>query len=139
MTPQFAAGMVAFVGICLLAGWFTGFRNRSYVGWLGLTFLALAGSVMAGAKAKEAKDLAMASPGLATAAKVLLLSAVIAFLLSAVSAIRETVRRLRQIKEGHDAAAEGLLELMRAAREREAETKKQPEGGGTSSPGDDTG
>jgi hypothetical protein len=137
MTPQFAAGMVAFVGICLLAGWFTGFRNRSYVGWLGLAFIALAGSVMAGAKAKEAKDLAMASPGLATAAKALLLAAVIAFLLSAVSAIRETARRLRQIKESHEAAAEGLLELMRAARERKVE--KQPESGGTSSPGDDTG
>jgi hypothetical protein len=137
MTPQFAAGMVAFVGICLLAGWFTGFRNRSYVGWLGLAFLVLAGSVMAGAKAKEAQDLAMASPGLAIAAKALLFAAVVAFLLSAVSAIRETARRLRQIKESHDAAAEGLLELMRAAREREAE--KQTEGGGTSSPGDDTG
>ena len=137
MTPQLAAGMVAFVGICLLAGWFTGFRNRSYVGWLGVAFLLLAGSVMAGAKAKEAKDLAMASSGLATAAKALLFAAAVAFLLSAVSAVRETARRLRQIQEGHEAAAEGLLELMRAAREREAE--KQPESDGTSSPGDGTG
>ena len=136
MSPQLAAGLVAFVGICLLAGWFTGFRNRSYVGWLGVAFLVLAGSVLAGAKAKEAADLAMASPGLAAAAKVLLLAAVGAFLLSAVSAVGETLRRLRQIKESHEAAAEGLLELMRAARERGAE--KPVEESGPAPSGDDT-
>jgi uncharacterized membrane protein YhaH (DUF805 family) len=137
MTPQLAAGMVAFVGVCLLAGWFTGFRNRSYVGWLGLAFVILAASVMAGAKAKEAKDLGLASAGLATTAKALLLVTAAAFLVSAVSAIQETVRRLREIKQSHEAAAEGFLELMRAAREKEAE---QPsEGGDTPSPPSDAG
>jgi uncharacterized membrane protein YhaH (DUF805 family) len=136
MTPEFAAGLVAFVGICLLAGWVTGFRNRSYVGWLGLAFVALAGSVLAAARAKEAKDLGTASPALATGAKILLLATVVAFLLSAVSAIRETARRLREIKQSHEAAAEGLLELVRAVREKG--TEKQTEESRPASSDEDT-
>lgn len=135
MTPQFAAGLVALVGICLLAGWLSGLRNRSYVGWLGLAFLALAGAVMAGAEAKEARDLAARSSMLGFAAKGLLFAAAAAFLLATVAAVRETTRRLRQIKEDHDAAAEGLLELVRAARERE--TGKEPEAGDSSASGED--
>jgi MFS family permease len=136
MSPQLAAGLVAFVGICLLAGWFTGFKNRSSVGWLGLAFLGLAGFLMALGKAREAQELGRAAPAMAALARALLIVGVAALLLSAVSAVRETARRLREIKESHEAAAEGLLEVMRAARERENGT--QAEEGDASPSGDDT-
>ncbi len=117
ITAQFAAGLVGFLGLCLLAGWVTGFRNRSYVGWLGLAFVALAGFLAAAGKAREAKELGGSAPAMAMAGKALLVVFAIALVLSAIAAIRETSRRLREIKEGHLAAAEGLLEMMRAGQE----------------------
>lgn len=136
MTPQLAAGLTAFVGICLLAGWASGFRNRSYVGWLGIAFLALAGWVMVAAKAKEAKDLHLASPGLLVAANVFLLCGAGAFLLAAASAVRETARRLREMRQSHDEAAQGLLEFVRASHERGEDAP--PEESGSAGPDDDT-
>jgi len=136
MTPQLAAGLTAFVGICLIAGWVTGFRNRSYVGLLGLAFVVLAGFPIALAKAGEAHDLGLSGSGLRLTAWVLLLVSVGAFLLAAIAAVRETARRLREVRESHEEAAQGLLELVRASREREEET--QPEGGGAAGSDNDT-
>lgn len=134
ITPQFAAGLIAFVGICLLAGWITGFRNRSYVGWLGLAFVGLAGFLAAAGKVREAKELGGSNPGMAALAKLLVVVWVGALVLSAVSAVRETARRLREIKESHQAAAEGLLELMRASQEQESDAPAEESG---TSPSDD--
>ena len=120
MSPQVAAGLTAFVGICLIAGWITGFRNRAYVGWLGLAFLALAAFLLVLGKHKEAQETGAADPRLATAVKVLLLVWVAAFVLSMVAAVRETSRRLKELRASHETAAEGLLEIMQASREHEA-------------------
>ena len=136
MTPQVAAGLTAFLGICLLAGWVTGFRNRSYVGWLGLAFVGLAGFLVAVGKVREAHELGGTNRAMAMLPWALLVVWVAALLLSALSAVRETARRLREIRESHEAAAEGLLEVMRASQEREAGA--EPEDGSASPPGDDT-
>jgi ABC-type Fe3+ transport system permease subunit len=136
MTPQLAAGLTAFVGICLLAGWVTGFRNRSYVGLLGLAFIGLSGFLLAAARARAAQEIGRPEPAMATLARVLLFVWLAALLLSAVSAVREAARRLREVRESHEEAAQGLLELVRASRERGEET--QPEGGGAAGSDNDT-
>ncbi len=137
MTPQAAAGLIVFVGLCLLAGWVTGFRNRSYVGWLGLAFIALAGFLAAIGQVKAAKSVGGSNPGMATIAWVLLVVWVGALILSAVSALRETARRLREVRASHEEAAEGLLELMRASQEQQSKTvnaARTPELGGAEDP-----
>jgi ABC-type Fe3+ transport system permease subunit len=136
MTPQLAAGLTAFVGICLLAGWVTGFRNRSYVGWLGLAFIGLSGFLLAAGRAHAAQEMARPEPAMATLARALLFIWIAALLLSAVSAVRETARRLREIRESHEEAAQGMLELVRASRERAEEA--QPEAGRAAGSDDDT-
>lgn len=123
MSPQTAAALTAFVGICLLAGWLSGFRHRSYVGWLGLAFLALGGFLLALAKQKEAQEMGAADPRWAIAMKVLLFVWLAAFLIALVSAVRETFRRLRELRESHQAAAEGLLEMLRASREADEQSE----------------
>jgi hypothetical protein len=136
MTPQFAAGLTAFVGICLLAGWVSGFRNRSYVGWLGLAFLGLSGFLLAAARARAAQEMGHPEPGMAAVGKALLLLWIVALLLSALSAVRETARRLREVRASQEEAAQGLLELVRASRQRGEEA--QPEAGGAAGSDDDT-
>jgi hypothetical protein len=136
MSPQFAAGLTAFVGLCLVAGWATGFRNRSYVGWLGLAFLLLAGSLMSAAKAGEARELGADAPALGLLAKVLFGACFVAFLLAALAAVRETARRLQELRLHHEEAAEAMLEIFRASQARErAESAEGEPGGERSSEG----
>lgn len=125
MTPQFAAGLTAFVGLCLIAGWISGFRNRSYVGWLGFAFLALSGFLLALSKVREAQTFGATNPSMGLLARVLFVVWMGAFVLALVSAVRETSRRLRELRASHEAAAEGLLEIMRARQEKEGEAAPQ--------------
>ena len=121
MTPQFAAGLTGFVGICLIAGWISGFRNRSYVGWLGLAFLALSGFLVALGKVREAQEFGASNPRLGLVAKALFVVWVGAFVLALVAALRETSRRLKDLRTSHEAEAEGFLEIVRATQEKEGE------------------
>jgi hypothetical protein len=136
MTPELAAGLTAFVGLCLLAGWVTGFRHRAYVGWLGLAFCVLAGFLLALGRVREAEAIGGSDPRMAMLVKVLLFVWVGALLLAAGTAVAETLRRLRELRNGHQEAAEALLEMVRARREqREEPDGEAPEGG--ESPGED--
>ncbi len=121
MSPQLAAGLTAFVGVCLLAGWITGFRNRAYVGWLGLAFLALAGFLLALGTLRETEGLGGSDPRMRLLVKVLLVVWVGALLLSAAAAVRETLRRLTELRASHEAAAEAFLEMTRVSRAEESE------------------
>ena len=125
MSPQLAAGLTAFVGACLLAGWVTGFRHQAYVGWLGLAFLALAGFLLALGRLREAEALGGSDPRMATLVKVLLFVWVGALLLSAAAAVGETARRLRELRASHEAAREAFLEMARARRERAEEPEEE--------------
>lgn len=119
MSPELAAGLTGFVGLCLAAGWVTGFRNRAYVGLLGLAFLLLAGSLFAAGRVEEIQPEETEANLYRLAAVGLLLTSAAAFALAAVSAVRETLRRLRELREEHEAAAEAMLEMFRARREQE--------------------
>ena len=131
MTPQLAAGLTAFVGLCLLAGWVTGYRHRAYVGWLGLAFFALAGFLLALGRVRDVEAIGGSDPRMAILVKVLLLVWVGALLLAAGTAVAETLRRLRELREGHQEAAEALLEMVRVTRERreKSEEGESPEEG----------
>ncbi|HUU53389.1 MAG TPA: hypothetical protein VMY87_00585 [Armatimonadota bacterium] len=131
MSPQLAAGLTAFVGACLLAGWVTGFRHRAYVGWLGLAFLVLAGFLLALGSLREAEALGGSDPRMATLVKVLLFVWVGALLLSAAAAVGETARRLRELRASHETAREAFLEMARARREG----AEEPEEEGADRPG----
>ncbi len=138
MSPQTAAALTGFLGVCLLAGWLAGFRNRSYVGWLGLAFVALGGFLLALAEQKEAREMGAADPRLTVLIKVLLFVWLGAFLLSLIAAVRETVRRLRELRESHQAAADGLLEMLRASREADEQSQSAgAEDEGEGPPGED--
>jgi hypothetical protein len=127
MTPQFASGLTLFIGLCLIAGWATGFRNRAYVGLLGLAFLGLAGFLLAVNKVQEAKGLNAPHEPMAMLARALLVLWVALLLVAFLSAIRETGRRLRDIREGHQASAEALLEMMKMSQARKQEqTEEDP-------------
>ena len=129
MSPQLAAGLTAFVGGCLVAGWATGFRHRAYVGWLGLAFLALAGLLLALGRVREAEGIGGSDPRMAMLVKALLFVWVAALLLAAGTAVAETLRRLRELRNGHQEAAEALLEMVRARREREESEGEAPDAG----------
>ena len=135
MTPQLAAGLTAFVGLCLLAGWVTGFRHRAYVGWLGLAFCVLAGFLLALGRVREAEEIGGSDPRMAMLVKVLLFVWVAALMLAAGTAVAETLRRLRELRNGHQEAAEALVEMVRARRELEESEGEAPDGG--ESPGED--
>jgi hypothetical protein len=125
---QLIAGLSAFAGLCLVAGWVSAFRNRAYVGWLGLAFLALSGWLWFGGAAHEARDLGLTpAPYLSVLAKALFAASVLSFLIALAAAVQETRRRLRQMKEAHEASVEAMLAMMRAREEREeGDETRQP-------------
>jgi hypothetical protein len=126
MSPQLAAGITAFAGVCLVAGWISAFRNRAYVGWLGLAFLALSGSLWCAGAAREAQELgASAPPHLSLLAKLLVAGSVASFLIALAAAVQETRRRLREMREAHEASVEAMLAMMRAQRQREERDETQ--------------
>jgi hypothetical protein len=122
MSPELVAGLTAFAGACLLAGWVSGFRNRAYVGWLGLAFLMLSGSLWCARSAREAQEAGLGSPDMSLLTRVLLVVSVAAFLFALVAAIQETRRRLRKIKEDHEDSVEAMLTLLQASRERDEDS-----------------
>jgi len=131
MNPRLAASLTTIVGLSMLAGWLSAFRNRAYLGWLGLAFMSMSGYLMAYDRAQSAKAFGLPTGGPALAQKICLLVALIGFLCSLVAAVRETRRRIREIHEGHRAAEEALFEMMKASAEQEARAeseKPSPEG-----------
>jgi len=128
MNPRLAAGLTTIVGLSMLAGWLSAFRNRGYLGWLGLAFMSMSGYLFAYDKAQSAKAFNLPTDGALLAQKACLVIAFVAFVCSAVAAVRETKRRIREIQEGHREAEEALFEMMKASAEQEAraESKEPP-------------
>jgi hypothetical protein len=130
MSPQFAAGLTAFAGLCMVAGWFAAFRNRSYLGLLGLAFLTLSSFLWVGGKAQ---DLGVHKHQMLLLARVLFAVCLLFFLLAGLAALRETARRMRDIRDSYRAAEEAMLEIMQASREKES--KPDAETAGADDPG----
>ena len=120
MTPRLAASLTTIVGLSMLAGWLSAFRNRAYLGWLGLAFLAVSGYLMAYDAARNAMTYSLPVGLAALVQKVCLLVCAVSFLLAIVAAVRETKRRIKEIREGHQAAEEALLEMLKSSAAREA-------------------
>lgn len=129
LTPRLAASLTIVVGLSMLAGWVTAFRNRAYLGWLGLAFLAVSGYLLAVDRVRVAQEMGLAHAGAAVAATAFLVVCIVAFLLAVVAAAQETVRRIREIREGHRAAEEALLAMMQGNLEREEQAERKPEAG----------
>ncbi len=116
MSSDLAAALTGFVGLCLIAGWLSGFRNRGYLGWLGLAFVCLAGAIWASGEAELAREMGAAANRPMRLGQVLLGVCVVAFVLAVLSAVQETQRRVREIRARHEAAEEALIEMLRAQR-----------------------
>jgi uncharacterized membrane protein YcjF (UPF0283 family) len=54
------------------------------------------------------------------AAQALLVVCIVCFVLAAVMAVQESIRRLHELRERHQAAEEALLAMVQASREKEA-------------------
>ena len=124
MSPQLAAALTAIVGICMVAGWITAFRNRAYLGLLGLAFLALSGCLWTLDKARGAGGPEVSDPQMLLVARGMLVACLAFFLLAAVAAVRETARRLREIRAGYREAEEAVLEMVKASLEKEADSER---------------
>lgn len=109
----------------MLAGWLSAFRHRAYLGWLGLAFLTLSGSILVHDKVKVAQELGAAATQMRLAAQALLVVCAVCFVLAAVMAVQESVRRLRELKERHRSAEEALVAMMQASREKEARAEAE--------------
>lgn len=125
MSPQLAASLTALVGVSMVAGWLSAFRNRAYLGWLGFAFLTFSASLLAAARASQDQALGMANPHMALLAKVLLGACALCFLLALVAAAQETSRRLQDIRTRHQAAEEALLAMMQAQQRRDGPDSAQ--------------
>lgn len=119
MSPQLAAGITGVIGLCMVAGWMSAFRNRAYLGLLGLSFLALSGFFLSAGRVRAAQELSIDAPGMLLLARTLLVACLVFFLLAAAAAARETARRLREIRTSHREAEEAMLEMFKAAAEKE--------------------
>jgi hypothetical protein len=120
MDPRLAAGLTTIVGLSMLAGWLSAFRNRGYLGWLGLAFMSMSGYLFAYDRAHAASAFSLPAGGAVLAQKACLAIAFIAFACAVVAAARETKRRIREIQESHRAAEEALFEMMKASAEQDA-------------------
>lgn len=109
----------------MLAGWLSAFRHRAYLGWLGLAFLTLSGSILAQDKVKVALELGAAAPQMRLAAQALLVVCAVCFVLAAVMAVQESVRRLHELKERHRSAEEALMAMVKVSREKEARAEAE--------------
>ncbi|MDH4178949.1 MAG: hypothetical protein OEV33_00445 [Armatimonadota bacterium] len=126
MSPQLAAGLTALVGICMVAGWVTAFRNRAYLGLLGLAFLALSGFLWTGGKARVAGEMELGDPQMLLLARALLAACLVLFLLAALAAARETTRRVHEIRSGYREAEGAMLEMVKASLEKEKKAEAEP-------------
>ena len=125
MTPRLAASLTTIVGLSMLAGWLSAFRNRAYLGWLGLAFMSMSGYLLAYDRAQSARAFNLPIDSAILAQKVCLVIAVLAFFLSLIAAARETVRRVREIQASNREAEEAMLEMMKASLEHEARAEQE--------------
>jgi hypothetical protein len=112
-----AGGLALIAGLSLVAGFITQFRQRGYVGWLGLCFLFLAGAGFSSEPYPVLRNYLMVFAG-------------ICFLFSFVSAILHTRARLREIRErylAHEAQMLASLEVELERRKQEIKTEHEHE------------
>jgi hypothetical protein len=112
-------------GLSMLAGWWVAFRNRPYLGLLGLSFLSLAGYVMAREAVAQAVASLTPNPLMGWVEIAALVICVMLFAAATVAAVKESQRRMREVREHFRAVEEGLMAMLEEERRR----KQNKDGG----------
>jgi len=113
-----AAVVVAFLGLCFLAGFFKALRERIYLGLLGLSFFALAGAILVPAPALNWLKWAL-----------LALTAVL-FVAAAVFAVARTLSQMRLIQEQRKGLEREMWEYLEQLERQTAEQESEDVAGG---------
>lgn len=109
---RIAASFCIMVGLSLLAGFITQFRQRGYLGWLGLCFLALAAAgFMSLREYPTGRNIALGIAG-------------VLFVFAFISAALQTRQRLAEIRRHQEALEAQMIAMMEAQREKERREKR---------------
>jgi len=115
-----SGGFCIIVGLSLIVGFLRQFRERGYVGWLGLCFMALAGAAFISSRMHEAMRLQQKA--LAAAAmqqrNIVMAVAGILFVISFISAVQQTRQRIADIKRRQESIEEQMLAMLEVEREK---------------------
>lgn len=113
-----AAVVVAFLGLCFLAGAFKNLRERIYLGLLGLSFLAFAGALL------------VPSPELKWLKWGLLALTAVLFVGAAVFAVARTLSQVRLIQQRRAGLEREMWEYLRQLEQKAAEQESEEAAGG---------
>lgn len=109
---RIAASFCLMVGLSLIVGFVSQFRERLYVAWLGLCFLTLAYSAYVSQTNIPTRNIGLAIAG-------------VFFLFSAVSAVQQTRRQLAAIRRRQDGMVEQMMAILEIERERHLKGEQQ--------------
>ena len=100
-----AGGFALIIGLSLVAGFITQFRERGYVGWLGGSFLFLAAAGFIWADSPFLRGYLLGGAGLA-------------FFCALISAVLHTRERLREISDRQQAFEAQMLAILEVEKEK---------------------
>jgi|GEM_PF-4610228 len=110
-----AGGFALIIGLALVAGYITQFRERGYVGWLGASFLCLAAAGFIWENSPSLRGYLLSAAGLA-------------FLCALVSAVLQTREKLREIgdrQQAFEAQMLAILEIEKAKLEKNKSSSEE--------------
>jgi hypothetical protein len=110
---QTIAYLCIVVGLSMIAGWWTAFRNRPYLGLLGASFLVLATYLIV-------RERVAANPAIVWVQIAALAIYAVLVVAAVVAAVQESRRRLAEVREHFRAAEEGFVAMMEAEQRRRA-------------------
>jgi hypothetical protein len=110
---QTIAYLCIVVGLSMIAGWWTAFRNRPYLGLLGASFLVLATYLIV-------RERVAANPAIVWVQIAALAIYAVLVVAAVVAAVQESRRRLAEVRENSRAAEEGFVAMMEAEQRRRA-------------------
>ena len=135
ISSQLIAYFCIVVGLSAIAGWVVAFRNRPYLGLVGLAFLSLAAYLGARAKVEAARIAGLPSLAMSWVEIGALVVCAALFVAATIAAVQESRRRLAEVREHFRAAEEGFVAMMEAERQR----REEQCAGGASAPGGQAG
>ena len=120
ISAQVIAYLCIVVGLSMVAGWWVAFRNRPYLGLLGLSFLTLAAYLVSREKVAAAKAAGATNVTMVWVEIAALVICAALFVAATIAAVQESKRRMAEVREHFRAAEEGLMAMMEAEKRRRA-------------------